>query len=55
MLVPECGNDRKLDAVLWQLYRVLGGKDIRLDVPAPFDGLQVFNGDGIKLYVIQER
>ena len=46
---------RELDDVLRQLYKDLGGKDVKLDIPAPFDGLQVFNGDRIKPYVNQER
>ena len=58
MLVPEYLHKGELDAVWCGSYKVLEvlnkGEDVKLDIPAPFNGLRVFNRDSIKPYIHQE-
>ena len=58
VLVPEYGHKGKLDAVWCGPYKVLEvlnkGENTQLDIPAPFDGLRVFNRDSIKPYIHRE-
>ena len=53
--VPEYGHKEKLDAVWCGPYKVLEefnkGQNVKLDIPAPFDVLRVFNRDSIKPYI----
>ena len=55
MLVPEYRHKGKLDVVWCGPYKVLevlnNGENVKLDIPAPFNGLQVFNQDSIKPYI----
>ena len=47
VLVPEYRHKGKLDVVWCRPYEVVEvlnkGENVKLDIPAPFDGLQVFN------------
>ena len=47
-----------VDVVWCDPYKVLEvlnkGENVKLDIPAPFDGLRVFNRDSIKPYVHRE-
>ena len=58
MLVPEYRHKRKLDVVWCGPYKVLEvlnkGENVKLDIPAPFDGLRVFNWNSIKPYIPQQ-
>ena len=58
VLVPEYGHKAKLDVVWCGPYKVLEvfnkGENVKVDHPAPFDGLRVFNRDSIKPYIHQE-
>ena len=58
VLVPEYRHKGKLDFVWCGPYKVLEvlnkGENVKLDIPAPFDGLRVFNGDSIKPYIQRE-
>ena len=58
VLVPECRHKGKLDVGECGPYKVLEvlnkGKNVKLDIPAPFDGLRVFNRDSIKPYIHRE-
>ena len=55
VLVPEYRHKGKLDVVWCGPYKILEvlnkGENVKLDIPAPFDGLRVFNRDSIKPYV----
>ena len=57
-LVPEYRHNGKLDVVWCGPYKVLEvlnkGENVKLDIPAPFDGLRVFNRDSIKPYIHRE-
>ena len=59
VLVPEYRHKGKLDVVWCGPYKVLEvlnkEENVKLDIPAPFDGLQVFNRDSIKPYVHREE
>ena len=52
MLVPEYRHKGKLDVVWCGPYKVLEVlnkfENVKLDIPAPFDGLRVLNRDSIK-------
>ena len=58
VLVPEYRHKGKLDVVCCGPYKILEvlnkGENVKLDIPAPFDGLRVFNRDSIKPYVHRE-
>ena len=58
VLAREYPHEGKLDVVWCRPYKVLElldkGKNVKLDIPAPFDGLQVFNRDSIKPYIHRE-
>ena len=58
VLVPEYRHKGKLDGVWCGPYKILKvlnkGENVKLDIPAPFDGLRVFNRDSIKPYVHRE-
>ena len=58
LLVPEYRHKGKLDVVWCGPYKVLEvlnkGESIKLDIPAPFHGLRVFNRDSIKPYINRE-
>ena len=58
VLVPEYRHKGKLDAVWCGPYKVLQvlnrGENVELDIPAPFDGMAVFNLDSIKPYIHPE-
>ena len=49
---------QKLDVVWCGPYKILEvlnkGENVKLDIPAPFDGLRVLNRDSIKPYVHRE-
>ena len=59
MLVPEYRHKKKLDVVWCGPYKVFEvlkkGENVRLDNPAPFNGLSVFNRDTIKPCIHQEE
>ena len=50
--LPEYRHKGKLDVVWCGPYKVLEvlnkGENVKLDIPAPFDGLRVFDRDSIK-------
>ena len=54
MLVPQYHHKGELDVVWCSPYKVLGvlnkGENVKLDIPAPFHGLQAFIRDSIKPY-----
>ena len=58
VLVPEYRHKGKLDVVWCGPYKILEvlnkGENVTLNIPAPFDGLRVFNRDSIKPYVHRE-
>ena len=58
VLVPEHRHKGKLGVVWCGPYKVLEalskGENVKLDTPAPCDGLRVFNRDSIKPYIHQE-
>ena len=58
MLVPEYRHKAKLDVVWCGLYKVLEvlnkGKNLKLDIPAFFDGLRIFFRNSIKPYISWE-
>ena len=58
VLVPEDRHQGKLDVVWCGPYKVLEvlnkGENVKLDIPAPSHGLQVFNRDSIKPYIHRE-
>ena len=58
VLVPEYQHKGKLDVVRCGEYKVLEvlnkGENVNLDIPAPFDGLRVFNRGSIKPYIHRE-
>ena len=58
VLVPEYPEKGRLDFVPCVPYKVLEvlnkGKNVKLDIPAPFDGLRVFIQDSIKPYIQRE-
>ena len=55
VLVPEYRHKGKMNIVWCCPYKVLKvlnkGQNAKLDIPAPFDGLRVFNRDSIKRYI----
>ena len=55
MLVPEYRQKGKLDVVWCGPYAVPEvrnkGENVRLEIPAPFDGLCVFSRDSIKPFI----
>ena len=58
VLVPEHQHKGKLD-VLWcgpcNVLEVINkGENVKLDIPAPFEVLRVFNCDSIKPYIHRE-
>ena len=58
VFLPEYRHKGKLDVVCCDPYKVLevvnkGGK-VKLDIPAPFHGLRVFNRDSIKPWIHRE-
>ena len=57
-LVPEYRHKGKLDVVWCCPYKVLGvlnkGKNVKLDIPAPFHKLHISNRDSIKPYIRRE-
>ena len=59
VLMPEYRHKGKLDVVWCCPYKILEvlnkGENVKLDIPAPFDGLRVFDGDSIKPYIHRER
>ena len=56
VLVPEYRHKGKLDVVWCGTYKVLEvlnkGENVKLDIPAPFNGLPVLNRDSIKTYIL---
>ena len=58
VLVPEYRHKGKLDVVWRGPYKILEGlnkgENVKLDMPALFDGLRVFNRDSIKPYIHRE-
>ena len=58
MLVLEYRHKAKLDVVCRGPYKVLEvlnkGENVKLDIPAPFDGLPVFSRDSTKPYIHQK-
>ena len=52
---PQYRHKGKLDAVWCGPYKVLEvlnkSENVKLDIPAPFDGLRYFNCDSIKPYI----
>ena len=58
VLVLEYRHKGKLDVVWCGPYKILmvlnKGENVKLDIPAPFNGLRVFNRDSIKPYVHRE-
>ena len=58
MLVPKYRHKEKLDVVWCGPYKDLEvlnkGENVKLDIPAPLDGLRIFNRDSIKPYIHQE-
>ena len=59
LLVPEYRHKGRLDVLYCGSYKVLEvlnrGKNGKLDIPARFDGLCIFNRDSIKAYIHRER
>ena len=55
VLVPEYRHKGKLNVVWGGPYKVLEvpnkGENLKRDIPAPFDGLRVFNRDSIKPHI----
>ena len=58
VLVPEYPHKGKLDVVWCGPYKVLEvlnkGKNVKLNITAPFDALRVFNRDSIKPHIHRE-
>ena len=58
VLVPEYRHKRKFHVVCCGSYKVLEvlnkGENVKLDIPAPFNGLHFFNRDSIKPYIHRE-
>ena len=58
VLLPEYQHKGKLDVVWCGPCKVLGvlnkGKNVKLDIPAPFDGMRGLNRDSIKPYIHRE-
>ena len=58
VLVPEYRPKGKLDVGWCGPYKVLEVlnkcKNVKLEIPAPFNGLRVFNRDSIKPYIHRE-
>ena len=58
MLVPDYRHKWKLDVVWFGPYKVLEvlnkSENVKLDIPAPFDGLRVSDRDIIKPYIHRE-
>ena len=56
MLVPDYGHKGKFNVVWCGPYKVVEvlnkGENVKLDIPAPFDGLRVSNGDRERFIVI---
>ena len=58
VLVPDYRHKGKIDGVWGGPFKVLEvlnrGENVKLDIPAPFDGWRVFNRDSIKPYIHRE-